>query len=546
VNVTCTKCGKKYVIADDKVAGKTSVKIRCKQCQSLIAVAVGPMSSPSGVVAMAAGAPPPPSDSQQSDAPPAQAAEAAPSWYAMVAGKQEGPFDVRALQERVTRGEVTLRTYLWKAGMSDWKRASDVPEVSPIFAAFSASATATGSTQTSSQSPPGSRSGVGRDVAVANEVPSPELTRRKPATTTAFGAAAASAGATPASQEAASAAAQAVVAPGAAAAAAPSEASEPTPVADPAPGAESTAVTDPAAGAGPASAAAGGAGTAAPDAAHDPFAQLAPLKEGEAPPLGEATKFFIARAGVNRRNPPWKIALFVAALVGLPVAVTYLLSSLKVVELPTVTRTTEDGREVQENFFSPGGMSGLRDLLTGDAQRKKAEAELARQAAVAREQPSQPKPGSGEGEAKRPDPAPPGPGTSNNALAALYASDELKTRGPRVRHDEAEPGSGTQVNTAGLSQEAAMKIVGDKAKAFQQCVEAALHRNPNLAVGNIVVVLNVGASGAVKAASVEPKKHEGSDWAQCMVAAGKRIVFPASDGETQLELPFKVGVAVSP
>ena len=36
MNVTCDKCGKRYVISDDKVAGKASVKIRCKQCQNLI------------------------------------------------------------------------------------------------------------------------------------------------------------------------------------------------------------------------------------------------------------------------------------------------------------------------------------------------------------------------------------------------------------------------------------------------------------------------------------------------------------------------------
>jgi hypothetical protein len=91
-----------------------------------------------------------------------------------------------------------------------------------------------------------------------------------------------------------------------------------------------------------------------------------------------------------------------------------------------------------------------------------------------------------------------------------------------------------------------MKVVNEKQKAFEQCVETALHRNPKLAVGNIFIVLNIGPSGAVKGASVEPKKFEGSDWATCMVGVGRRIVFPTSDGDTQLELPFKVGVAMGP
>ena len=59
-------------------------------------------------------------------------------------------------------------------------------------------------------------------------------------------------------------------------------------------------------------------------------------------------------------------------------------------------------------------------------------------------------------------------------------------------------------------------------------------------------IATVGPSGAVKAAGIDPKKHEISDWGQCMMSAGKRIVFPGSDAETQLELPFKVGVAIAP
>jgi hypothetical protein len=31
-----------------------------------------------------------------------------------------------------------------------------------------------------------------------------------------------------------------------------------------------------------------------------------------------------------------------------------------------------------------------------------------------------------------------------------------------------------------------------------------------------------------------------------MMGAARRIVFPASDGETQVELPFKVGVSMGP
>ena len=115
-----------------------------------------------------------------------------------------------------------------------------------------------------------------------------------------------------------------------------------------------------------------------------------------------------------------------------------------------------------------------------------------------------------------------------------------------MRGGGGEEGPGTTVNTSGLSPEAVSKVVADKSKAFQSCIDTALRRNPNLSVGNITIILTVGPSGAVKSAGVEPKKHEITDWGQCMMSTGKRIVFPGSDAETQVELPFKVGVVVAP
>lgn len=550
MNVTCNKCGKKYVIADDKVAGKASVKIRCKQCQNLIAVAVSGggvgtlSSSPSGVsspsgLASAAGAPPPPRDWEDEPTRAAPAPDFNVAWFAMIGGKQQGPFDIGSLQSRVTAGEVTLRTYLWRPGMPDWKRASEVPEVSLVFAGVSVGAAATGLTQAApvTKRPSSTRTpAVQRDVATANEVPSLEVAAKQtaPATTAADAARLLSA----VGQE---------PAPSAVVARAVSPSAE-------APGPQEGWGLNAPLGAASASEKAqtgaeaqlfpGGLATQPPDedgAPADPFSQLAPANSGDPAAIGEATRFFIAKAGVHKRNPPWKIALFVLGAVGLVVGLGSILQALNIV--PKVTRTTDDGREVQESFFSPGGMSGIKDLLTGEAQRKRQQAEAERQRqrqlGLARTVGTERAP-----EPVAEDAVPPSPKTKDPALASLYQENDLPTRGPKMR--KTEESAGPQVNAAGLSQEAAMKVVSDKSKAFQQCVDAALHRNPNLAVGNVTIVLVVGPSGAVKSASVEPKKHEGSDWAQCMVSAGKRVVFPQSDGETQVEVPFKVGVALVP
>ena len=556
MNVSCNNCGKKYVISDDKVAGKTSVKIRCKQCQSLITVAVsqgasaGP--SPGGAPASRPsrtghasspsappGPPPSPWADEQTRAMPAMDTSA--TWYAMVQGKQVGPLDLRALSEKVSTGELTLRTYLWKPGMGDWKRASDVPEVSPIFAGVSVGATATGPTQPTPEARrPATRSSaaVQRDVALSNEVPSPEVAPSRPTTSTQSGLRS-----RPSVIE-------------------PIETPAPQPDPEPAPQPEPRARAKPAAQAAPLNDLFGDLGgtgeTPAPSQEHvtsgtseqsesgqlDPFAQLSQGDDAQAPPIGEATRFFIAQAGVNKRNPPWKIALFIALFIGVPIGLVFLLQSFHIVELPTVARTNEDGTVTQEPFFSPGGMSGIKDLLTGDAKKKKAEAERLRKEkeaaalALAKKQQQQQQGGTV-------DEPPPQPKPQDPSLAAFYQDDDKKTVGPKVRKTDQE-NSNSAVNASGLSPEAVSKVVADKSKAFQLCIDQALHRNPNLAVGNITVVLNVGASGAVKSAAIEPKKHEGSDWAQCMMGAARRIVFPSSDGETQVELPFKVGVSMGP
>jgi len=425
-------------------------------------------------------------------------------WFAMVQGKQEGPFDLRALMQKVNGGEVTLRTYLWKPGMEGWKRAADVPDVSSVFAGSQgASATGTGTGPMQASAPQ-------RDVAVANEVPAPEL-----ATVSQIVAATPSTGA-----------------------------AEAAPLKD-----LFSDVHAPAESHGNGKAAAGA--TAVPDADDeeptrgdvDPFAALGEVKEGEAPPPGEATKFFIAQAGVNRRNPPWKIALFVMSVFVVPAAALYLLSTLHV--LPTVTVTTADGQERQENFFSPSGITGLKDILTGDKTRKAAEAEeKKRLAQIAKDKA---KAAQVAGVEKKPETKPTDPGVVvkpvDPNLSDFYTKDTKTGKAPKDRNGDILPTNAANTS-GGLTGDAAMKIVADKRKSFEQCIDAALRRTPNLAVGNVVVTLTVGSSGAVKTVGVTPKKWEGADWAVCMMTAGKRIVFPSSDGDTDVEVPLKVGVAL--
>jgi hypothetical protein len=567
VNVSCTKCGKRYVLSDDKVAGKSSVKIRCKECQNLISIDVtgalsssqsgvgqpGAASSPSAVaskpaqsqaaVALAGAQTPAgrsPWEEESTRAMPAM--DTTTQWHAMIAGVQQGPFDVKALMGKVSTGEVTLRTYLWKAGMGDWKRASDVPEVSPIFAGVSAGATATGPAQSVSQaSRPVTRSSspvARQDVAIANEMPSPEITRPKGGNV---------ADALPAG-DFTQPANQIIEAPkplgqkngengSGAAQARGDQLTTDQPLNDlfgDMPKSEPNGVHEPASE--PQEQATSGE--------VDPFAALGEAAPGEAPAPGEATKFFIAQAGVNKRNPPWKIALFALSIIGLPTAALYMLSTLRIVELPMVTRTNEDGTTTQESFFSAGGVSGLKDLLTGDAKRKEQEAEKREQdriAAIARARAQQQQQVAAANPTEVPDEPIKPPKPVNPDLAALYNEDNgRQIKAPRDR----DAAAARALSSSGLKDDVAAKVVSDNIKAFNLCIENALRRNPNLKVGSVTVTLTVGASGAVKGASITPKQHEGSDWGACLMQSAKRIVFPASDGETDVQVPLKVGIGV--
>jgi hypothetical protein len=49
-------------------------------------------------------------------------------------GQQTGPFDLAALQQQAASGGLTRASLVWKAGMAQWAKAGEVPELAPLFA----------------------------------------------------------------------------------------------------------------------------------------------------------------------------------------------------------------------------------------------------------------------------------------------------------------------------------------------------------------------------------------------------------------------------
>lgn len=59
---------------------------------------------------------------------------AAPVWAA-IGGQQAGPFSSFALQAEIAAGRVTRDTLVWRQGMANWTKASEVADVAGMFAA---------------------------------------------------------------------------------------------------------------------------------------------------------------------------------------------------------------------------------------------------------------------------------------------------------------------------------------------------------------------------------------------------------------------------
>ena len=86
-----------------------------------IAMGANMMNSMSGAAGMSGGASPPP-------------IPGGVAFHVAVGQSQSGPFDMAALQQQAAAGQLTRSSLVWKNGMAQWVKASDVPELGALFA----------------------------------------------------------------------------------------------------------------------------------------------------------------------------------------------------------------------------------------------------------------------------------------------------------------------------------------------------------------------------------------------------------------------------
>jgi predicted Zn finger-like uncharacterized protein len=589
VRFTCDKCSAKYTVADEKVRGKV-VAVRCTRCGNKITVsgkallAVPPEDETRvasiDVEALRAtiGVFAPGQDAIASGGPPAAAPVPGPispdegrlapaisireGWYVIVGGVQQGPVEAGDLQAHIAAGRVGPRTYIWRDGQGDWKRANDVPEFLPLFALAPAVVPATAPAPPPSPVDASAVAGVDEPAAVpkngavsieelaaksegpASEAKSEPAPDPEQSPTTEAPPAAAQ---PPVAAEAPIApTAESATAPAAAAAEVPSDvqlrpldrllfegevASPPSSAGRPI---DPSVVT------------AGALERKTAVATDDPFAAVpdSPTlsKPGE---IGEQTRFFINQSGVNRRNPPWKIALAVGMIIGLPVAVLYGLSQMKIVQLE-ITRVDEaTGAEVKTSVFSSEGVSGLKDILLGTKKRPEAGKKPTPSGSAVAQGDRKPAPGA---RAEADDPRIQRPkidfgGPMNDAqrekAAEIYkGGGVLNLDGPKVRSDKLQDKPAVD-GKAGLEPAVIAETIGKNSKAFQTCVETELRRNPGFKGGKVLITANLKPSGIVIGSSINKPEIDGSTVGACLKEKARRMVFPAFEGDPfDVEIPL--------
>lgn len=55
------------------------------------------------------------------------------TWYAVLQGRQTGPFSMGEMASMASEGSISSGTYVWKQGMEDWLPVSSVAELARIF-----------------------------------------------------------------------------------------------------------------------------------------------------------------------------------------------------------------------------------------------------------------------------------------------------------------------------------------------------------------------------------------------------------------------------
>jgi predicted Zn finger-like uncharacterized protein len=595
LNFTCNNCQKRYSIADEKVRGKT-VKVRCKNCQSVISVEGPqlPLEESTRVVSLAdverlraqerSLAEPEPGggavvSSPVVTAPPAAKAPAAPQmpwdeeptraaplralaspWFVMVRNKQEGPLDEAGLRELIATGAVSGRSFFWQQGMADWKRGTDVPELAGLFAPPPAPEPLPPPPPPLMEEPeqPTTPGRASRGAAARRE-PEPQSFMPEPEPP-------------PEQEQPEPQQAWAQEPEPRQQAWAPEEPQQDT--------AEQAYYPEPAARAQPQQGRRGQAASAGPLNDDQLFSDLdLPDNRGGGNELGdegnndpggagwpEEEDRLAAQGGDDAGEPPApvddkrrasvkkkapaprrgsagkKVALSLLLLLLLMVGGAFVLDMLNVVPLRVKTVDAQ-GNPVERSFFSAEGASALTDKLMGRAPPAPKAAPVAPpanspEAAPAQPAPSEPPSAPADGAA--------GAGTESGAAAAPADGTKQAAQdvAPGKEGESAEAGKAAAAAPLldSPSDEEVERVVEQAQVSFRECVKAELKKNPAFRGGKVTLTATVGNTGAVKEAVLSRKGMDRTPVGTCLRERAKGMVFSPFAGE-DVDLDIEVDLS---
>ncbi|MGC4091423.1 MAG: DUF4339 domain-containing protein [Polyangiaceae bacterium] len=163
MNVACTACPAKYAVPDERVRGKR-VRITCKHCGTFIVVdgtslgasgsQVAPLPTaaannarerrktmlgignvPGGAAAGAAAALGVPLASSPRASRPPEPEAANHAWLVALGDGRREPASLARIVDLFSSGSIDSSTYIWREGMTDWKKPFEIPEIAAALKA---------------------------------------------------------------------------------------------------------------------------------------------------------------------------------------------------------------------------------------------------------------------------------------------------------------------------------------------------------------------------------------------------------------------------
>ena len=406
-------------------------------------------------------------------------------WYAVIAGKQQGPFDDADFDAKVAAGKITERTYVWREGMDDWRPAKAVPILAARFAPDDAPAVAEEDHPLDT---------LAESVGPLAPADAPAASRAR------------AAGIPPEDD-------------------APDAQGTGRPTGDDALDALFEDIPE----AAPADDPAGGE-NALDEAIHDDPFSLVPDAPGRADePARENTAMFILASGVNKRKSPVRIAAFVLGFVGVIGAMGYLVLYAGGIKLSSVLPMVHPHRTAgPAGPTDAAAAAKLRAELMGGGKAAGKKGHVAAHpadadtgAVVQKEKPQVPD--------LKPD--------QKAALAALYGD---KSRGALAIKIKSAKGPKVDSDKSPIDPKIIAQKIGANQRAFQGCVQQELRRNPKFKGGRVTLTLTVAPSGVVTHSQLDRRDLADTDVGSCITGASKRIVFPsfAGDEPVDFEIPL--------